>query len=189
MGLAWRSLVTPCLFLYLFIYLSSLADVIHPEDIPGLCWCWTSAASNHLVSVILFSSCLQSFPALRSFTVNQLFASGGQSTGASASASVLLMNIQDWFPLGLTSLISSLSMGLSRVFSNTTVQKYQFFGAQLALWSNPHIQTWQLKKLRFQFSSVTQLCPTLCDPMDCSTPDLAVHRQLLEFTQTRFTRF
>ena len=77
-------------------------------------------------SVIPFSSCLKSFPALGSFQISQLFASGGQSIGASTSTSVLPMNIQDWFPLGLTGLISLLSKGLSRVFSNTTVQKHQF---------------------------------------------------------------
>ena len=76
-------------------------------------------------SVISFSSCLQSCPASGSFPISQFFASGGQSIGASASASVLLMNIQDWLPLGLTSLISLQSKGLSRVFSNTTVQKHQ----------------------------------------------------------------
>ena len=75
-------------------------------------------------SVVPFSSCLQSFPAWRSFPMSQLFASGGQSTGVSASASVLPMNIQDWFPLGLTGWISLQSKGLSRVFSNTTVQKH-----------------------------------------------------------------
>ena len=89
-----------------------------------------------------FSSCPQSFPASGSFPVNQFFASGGQSIGVSTSASVLPMNIEDWFPLGLTDLISLLSKGLSRDFSNTTVQKHQFFGAQLSLWSNSHIHTW-----------------------------------------------
>ena len=87
--------------------------------------------SNHL---ILFSSCLQSFPASGSFPMSQFFPSGGQSIGASVS--VLPMNIQDWFPLGLTSLISLQSRGLSRVFSNTTVQKHQFFSTQLSLWPN-----------------------------------------------------
>ena len=90
-------------------------------------------------SVIPFS-CLQSFPASGSFPVSPFFTSGGQSTGASAS--VLLMNIQDWFPLGLTGLISLQSKGLSRVFSNTTVQKHHFFSAQLSLWSNSHNHTW-----------------------------------------------
>ena len=80
-------------------------------------------------SVIPFSSCFQSFPASGSFPMSRLFASGGRSIGASAAASVLPMNIQGWFPLGLTGLISFRSKGLSRVFSNTTVQKHQFFGA------------------------------------------------------------
>ena len=81
-------------------------------------------------SVNLFSSCLQSFPASGSFPKSQLFTSGGQSTGASASGSVLPMIIKGWFPLGLTGLISMLSKGLSRVFANTTVEKHQFFGIQ-----------------------------------------------------------
>ena len=84
-------------------------------------------------SVIPFSSCLQFFPASGSFPVSQFFASGGQSIGVSASASVLPMNIQDWFPLGWTGWISLQSNGLSRVSSNTTVQKHQFFGTQLSL--------------------------------------------------------
>ena len=87
-------------------------------------------------SVIPFSSCLQSFPASGSFLMSQLFASGGQSIGASASAPVLPMTIQDWFPLGWTGWISLQSKGLSRVFPNTTVQKHQFFGPQFSLWSN-----------------------------------------------------
>ena len=84
-------------------------------------------------SVVPFSSRLQSFPASGSFPMSQFFPSGGQSIGVSASASVLPMNIQDWFPLGLTGLISLQSKGLLRVFSNTTVQKQQFFGTQLSL--------------------------------------------------------
>ena len=84
-------------------------------------------------SVVPFSSCLQSFPASGFFQMSQFFASGGQSIGVSASASVFPMNIQDWFPWGFTGLISLQSKGLSRVFSNTTVQKHQFFGAQLSL--------------------------------------------------------
>ena len=90
-------------------------------------------------SVVLFSSCLRSFPASESFPMSQFFASGGQSIGDSDSASVLPMNIQDWFPLGLTGLITLQSKGLWRVFSNTTVQKHQFFRAQLSLLSNSHI--------------------------------------------------
>ena len=83
-------------------------------------------------SVVPYSSCLQSFPALGSFPMSQLFASGGQSIGVLASTSVLPMNTQDWFPLGRTGWISLQSKGLSRVFSNTTVQKHQFFCAQLS---------------------------------------------------------
>ena len=96
--------------------------------------------SNHL---ILCCPLLlpQSFPVSGSFAVNQLFASGGQSIGASASASVLPMNIQDWFSLGLTGFISLQSRGLSRVFFNTTVQKHQFFSTQPSLWFNSHICT------------------------------------------------
>ena len=103
-------------------------------------WCHPTISS----SVVPFSSCPQSFPASRSFLMSWLFASGGQSIGASTS--VPLMNIQDWFPLGLTGLISLQSKGLSRVFSNTTAQKRQFFSIQPSLWSNSHIYTWLLGK-------------------------------------------
>ena len=99
--------------------------------------------SNHLILCNPFSSCLQSFPASGSFQMSQLFALGGQSIGVSASVSVLPMNIQDWFPLGWTGWISLQSRGLSRVFSNTTVQ---FFGAQLSSQSNSHILTCPLEK-------------------------------------------
>ena len=95
-------------------------------------------------SVISFYPCLQSFPASGSFPMTQFFTSGSQSSGASASASVLPMNIQDWFHLGLADFISLQSKGLSTVFS--TVQKHQCFGAQLSLWSNSHIHTWLLEK-------------------------------------------
>ena len=98
-------------------------------------WCHPTVSS----SVVPISSSLQSFPAPGSFPVSQFFISGGQCIGASALASVLALNIQNWFPLGLTGLISLLSKGLSRVFSNTTVQKHQFFSAQLSLWSNSHM--------------------------------------------------
>ena len=97
--------------------------------------------SNHLILGCLFSSCPQSFPASRSFPMSCFFISGGQSVGASASASVLPMNIQGWFPLGLTGLISLQSKGISRVFSDTTVGKHQFFGTQPSLRTNPHICT------------------------------------------------
>ena len=93
-----------------------------------------------------FFSCPQSFPTLGSFLMSWLFASGGQSIGASASALVLPVNIQDWFPLGFTGLICLQSKGLSRVFSNTTVQKHQFFSTLLSLWSNSHIHAWLLEK-------------------------------------------
>ena len=92
-------------------------------------WCHPTISS----SVMPFSSCLQSFPASGSFQMSQLFASGGQSTGVSASTSDLPMNTQDWSPLGWTGWISLQSKGLSRVFSNTTVQKHQFFSTQLSL--------------------------------------------------------
>ena len=97
-------------------------------------------------SVIPFSSCLQSFPSSGSFQVSKFFASGGHSIGVSASVSVLPINIQGWFPLGLTGLISLQSKGHSSIFSSTTVQKHQFFGAQLSLWSGSHIHTWLLEK-------------------------------------------
>ena len=105
-------------------------------------WCHPIISSP----VIPFSSCLQSFLASGSYLMSQLFISGGQSIGVWASASVLPMNTQDWSPLGRTGWISLRAKGLSRVFSNTTVQKHQFFGAQLSLWSNPHIQTWLQEK-------------------------------------------
>ena len=98
-------------------------------------------------SAALFNFCPQSFPGSGSLPVSQLFASGGQSIGVSASKSVLPMNTQDWSPLGWTDWISLQSKGLSRVFSNTIVQKHQFFGAQLSLCeSNSHIHTWPLEK-------------------------------------------
>ena len=101
--------------------------------------------SNHPSSVVPFP-CPQSFPISRSFPVSQLFASGGQSIGVSASTSVLSMNTQVWSPLEWTGWISMQSKGLSRVFSNTTVQKHQFFSAQLSLESNSHTRTWLLEK-------------------------------------------
>ena len=105
-------------------------------------WCHPTILS----SATPFSFCLQTFPASGSFPMSQFFTSGAQSTGASASASVFPMNIQDWFPLGWTGLISLQSMGLSRVFSNTTVQKHHFFGIKPSLWSNSHIHTWLLEE-------------------------------------------
>ena len=115
---------------------------VHPNPCPSSHWCHPTISS----SVVTFSSCPQSFPASGSFQMSQLFASGGQSIGVSASASVLPMNIQDWSPLGWTGWISLQSRGLSRVSSNTTVQKHQFFSAQLSSQSNSHIHTWPPEK-------------------------------------------
>ena len=103
---------------------------VYSNSCPLSRWCHTTISS----SAIPFSTCLQSFPASGSFPMSQFFASGGQSIGVSASASVLPMNIQDWFPLGWTGWISLQSKGLSRVFSNTTVPRHQFFGAQFSLY-------------------------------------------------------
>ena len=102
---------------------------VHPNSCASSRWCHPAISS----SVIPFSSCPQSLPESGSFPMSQLFAWGGQSIGVSASASVLPMNIQDWSPLGLTGWISLQSKGLSRVFSNTTFQKHQFFSTQLSL--------------------------------------------------------
>ena len=139
----------------------SLTDSLWPQGLqharlpcplpsPGVCsdprplcrWCHSTTSS----SVTPFSSRPQSFPASGSFPMSQLFASGGQSIGVSASASVLPMNIQGWFSLGLTGLISLLSKGLTKVFSNTTVWKRQFFSPQPSSWSNSHIHTWLQEK-------------------------------------------
>ena len=98
--------------------------------------------SNHLILCCPLVLLLSIFPSIRAFPMSWLFISGGQSIGASASTSVLPMNIQGWFPLGLTGLISLLSRGLSTVLSSTTIWKHQFFGTQPSLWSNSHIHTW-----------------------------------------------
>ena len=108
---------------------------VQPNSCPLSGWCHPTISS----SVVPFSSCPQSFPASGSFQMSQPFTTGGQSIGVSASASVLPMNTQDWSPLGWTGLISLQSKGLSRVFSNTAVQKHQFFGTQLSLQSNSNI--------------------------------------------------
>ena len=102
---------------------------VYSNSCPSSWWCHPTISS----SVVPFSSRLQSFPASGSFQMSQFFTSGGQSNGVSASASVLPMNIQDWFPLGWTNWISLQSKGPSRVFSNTTVQKHQFFATQISL--------------------------------------------------------
>ena len=115
---------------------------VYSNSCPSSRWCHPAISSSFIPS----SSCLQSFPASGSFPMSQYFTSGDQSIGASASASVLPMNIQDWVPLGWTGWISFKSKRLSRVFSNTTVQKHQFFSTQLSLWSNSYIYTWLLEK-------------------------------------------
>ena len=126
------------------------ARLLCPSPFPGICsnsfplsrWCHPTLSS----SVIPFSSSLQTFPASGSFSTSQLFVSGGQNIGAPASASVPPMNIQGWFPLKLTGLISLQSNGLSRVFSDTIVGKHQFFSAQPSLWSNSYVHPWLLEK-------------------------------------------
>ena len=118
----------------------SLSPGVFSNSCPFSQWCHPTISS----SAAPFFSCPQSFTASGSFPVSRFFASDGQSIGASAS--VLPMNIQGWFPLVLTSLISLMSKGLSRVFSSTTIQKSQFFSAQHFSWSNFHIHTWLLEK-------------------------------------------
>ena len=115
---------------------------VYSNSCPSSQWCHPAISS----SVVPFSSCPQSLPASGSFPMSQFFAWGGQSIGVSASASVLPMNTQDWSPSGWTGWISLQSKGLSRVFSNTTVQKQQIFGAQLSSQSNSHIHTWPLEE-------------------------------------------
>ena len=115
---------------------------VHPNPCPLSRWCHPTIS----FFVIPFSSCPQSLPASGSSQMSQLFTWGDQSIGVSASTSVLPMNTQDWFPLGWTGWISLQSKGLSRVFSNTTVQKHQFFGIQFSLQYNSHIHTWPLEK-------------------------------------------
>ena len=122
----------------------SLSPWVSSNSCPLNQWCHPTISS----SVTPFFCCSQSFRASGTFLMSWLFPSGGQriEVSASALASVLPMNIQGWFPLGLTGLFSLLPKGLSRVFSNTTVQKHQFFGIQSSLWSKSHIHTWLLKK-------------------------------------------
>ena len=115
---------------------------VHSDSRPSSQWCHPAISS----SVVPFSSCPQSLPASGFIPMSQLFTWGGQSIGVSALASVLPKNTQDWSRLEWTGWISLQSKGLSRVFSNTTVQNHQFFGTQLSLQSNSHIHTWPLEK-------------------------------------------
>ena len=116
---------------------------VYSNSCPLSWWCHPTISS----SVVLFSSRLQFQPTSGSYPVSQFITSGGQSIGTSALVSVLPMNIQDWFPFGLTGWISLQSNGFSRVFSSTTVYRHQFFGFQTSLWSNSHIHTWYWKKI------------------------------------------
>ena len=116
---------------------------VYSNSCPSSRWCHPAVSS----SIVPFSSCPQSLPESGSFPMSQLFAWDGQRIEVSALASVLPMNTQDWSPLGWTNWTSLQSKGLSRVFSNTTVQKHQFFGAQLSSQSNSHNHTWLLEKL------------------------------------------
>ena len=120
----------------------SLTPGVYSNSRPSSRWCHPAISS----SVVPFSSCLQSLPVSESFPMSQLFAWGGQNTGVSALASFLPKNTQDWSPLEWTGWITLQSKGLSRVFSNTTVQKHQFFGAQPSSQSNSHIHTWPQEK-------------------------------------------
>ena len=129
----------------------SLSPTICSNSCPLSWWCYLTTSS----SVASFSFSVQSFPASGSFPMRSLFASGGWSFGASASALVLPMHIQGWFLLGLTGLISLQPKGLSRVFSSTTIWKHQFFSSQLSIWSNSHICTWLLENHSFD-------CMDLC---------------------------
>ena len=131
----------------------SLSPRVCSNSCPLNWWCHPPILS----SVIPFSSCLQSFPASGSFLMSWLFTLCGQSIGPSASTSVLPVNIQDWFPLGLTDLISLWSKGLSRVFSNTIIQKHQIFGALPSLWchSHPYMTTGQNIALTSRQSNVS----------------------------------
>ena len=124
-----------------FPVLHYLLELAQSNVCPLSQWCYLTISS----SVTPFSSCPQSFPASRSFLISQLFLSGGQSIGVSASASILPMNIQGWFPLGLTGLISLQFKGLSRVFSST-ICEHKFFGTQTFLWSSSHFHAWLLGK-------------------------------------------
>ena len=128
----------------------------YSNSCPSSQWCHPTISS----SVIPFSSCLQSFPASGSFPMSQFFTPGGQSIGVSGSTSVLPMNIQDWSPLGWTGWISLQSKGLSRVFSNTTVQKHQFFSAQLF----SHIMTTgkTIALTRWTFVGKVMFLPLIC---------------------------
>ena len=161
LSIQFSSVTQPCPTFWDSMDCSTPNLTVHHQSTPGVYsnssslswWCYPTISSF----VVLFSSLLQFFPASGFFSVSQLFASGGQSIGASASTSVFPMNSQDWFPLGWTAWISLQSRGLTKVFSNTTVQKHQFFDAQPFLWSTSHIHTWLLEKtIPFDYMDLCQ---------------------------------
>ena len=139
----------------------SLSPRVFSDSCPLSQWCYITISS----SAAPFSFCLQSFPASLSFPTSRLFTSDGQSIGASAS--VLPMNIQGWFPLGLAGLISWQSRGLSRVFSSTTVEKHRFFGVRPSLWCNCHICTWLLEKTQLWLDGSLLVKWCLCFLIHC----------------------
>ena len=142
MNIQFSSVTQLCLFVTLWTAACQASlSITNSQSLLKLMSIELLMPSNHPISVVPFSSCPQPFPTSGSFQMSQLFASGGQSIGPSASTSVLPMNIQDSSPLGLTGWISLQSKGLSRVFSNTTVQRHQFFSIQLSSQSNSHIHT------------------------------------------------
>ena len=142
---------------------SSQTPGVYPNSCPSSRWCYPAISS----SVIPFSSCPQSFPAMGYFQMSQLSTSGGQSIGVSASTSVPPMNTQGWFPLGLTGLISLLSKEFSRVFSRTTIWKHQLFSAQSSLWSNSHIYTWLLENHSLDYTDTLSAKWCLCFLIHC----------------------
>ena len=141
----------------------SQSPIVCSNSCPLNWWCHATISS----SIVPFSSCLQSFPASGSFPISHFLVSGGQSIGVSVSASVLPMKIRGWFPLGLTALISLLYKRFSRVFSSTPAQKNQFFGAQLSLWSNSHIQSWLLEKPQLWLGGPLPAKQCLCFLIQC----------------------
>ena len=131
----------PCELQHTRLLCPSLPPWVCSDSCPLSQWCHPTISSF----IASFSSCPQFFPASGSFLMSQLLASGGQSIGASALG--IPVNIQAWFPVGLTGLLSLLSKGLSRVFSSTTIPKLQFFDIQPSLWSSSHTRTWILEKI------------------------------------------
>ena len=143
------------------------------NSLPLSWWCQPTILSSE----IPFSSCLQSFLASGAFLMSWFFVSGGQSIASSASPSVIPVNIQSWFPLGLTGLIASLFKGLSRVFSSTTVWKHQFFRAQPSLQSNSHIHTWLLEQPQLWLDRLISPLPSNIHPPQHSAGKATISRK------------